>query len=100
MTRQTDAENKRKFWGKMIWISAASLVLSICAGVAVPALAMINAFSTLSATGAADPAELAGAISTSIIMSMLAIPFALAALVLFIVAIMRHRKFSNPIQSD
>ncbi|MDE0834993.1 MAG: MotA/TolQ/ExbB proton channel family protein [Akkermansiaceae bacterium] len=99
MTRQTNAENKRKFWGKMIWISAASLVLSICAGVAVPVLAMINAFSSLSPTGATDPSELASSLSTALIGVIISVPFALAALVLFIVAIMRHRKFSNPIQA-
>jgi uncharacterized membrane protein YhaH (DUF805 family) len=99
MDIQQSAETKRKFWGKMIWISAISLVLAICAGVAVPVIGMINAFSTLSTAGSADPAELAGNISTALIGALVSIPFALASLVLFIVAIIRHRKFSNPSQA-
>jgi len=60
---------------------------------------MISAFKTMSASGAADPSELAGDISAALIGPMVCIPFALIALVLFIIAIIRHRKFSNPTQA-
>jgi len=93
------AGQKRKFWGKMIWISAIVLVVAICAGVAAPVVGMINAFSTLKAAGAADPSALAGDISTALYGTLVSIPFAFASLVLFIIAIVRHRKFSNPNQA-
>ena len=98
-TTQSDAEQKRKFWGKMIWISAISLALSVCMGIAAPVLGMIRAFSKLKTAGAADPEQLAGDISLALLGSLIAVPFALIALVLFIIAIIRHRKFSNPIQA-
>jgi len=89
-------DQKRKFWGKMIWISAISLVVTICAPILVYVLGMMNAFSTLKKSGAADPAELAGDISTVIFGTLICVPFAFAALSLFIISIIRHRKFSNP----
>ncbi len=95
-TIQSSAEQKRRFWGKMIWISAISLVLSICIGVATYVIAVMNAFSTLGKTGAADPAELAGNISNALIGALVCAPIAFIALVLFVIAIVRHRKFSNP----
>ena len=93
------SEQKRKFWGKMIWISAISLVLSICLGIGTFLAGMMHAFNSLSKSGTADPAELAGDISNAMFAAMLTIPIAFAALVLFIIAIIRHRKFSNPIHS-
>jgi hypothetical protein len=93
------ADRKRKFWGNMIWISAIFLVVSICSGVAAPVIGMVNAFGKLKAAGAADPNELAGDISVAILGGLYSIPFALAALVIFIIAIVRHRKFSNPSQA-
>jgi len=92
-------ENKRKFWGKMIWISAASLVLTILFGVATYVIGMISAFNKLKVSGAADPNELAGNISAVLFATLLSIPCALAAVILFIVSIMKHRKFSNPTQA-
>jgi uncharacterized membrane protein YhaH (DUF805 family) len=96
MDIQQSAETKRKFWGKMIWISAISLVLAICAGVATYIIGMISAFDRLSKSGAADPEELAGDISIALMGSLISIPFAFIALILFIIAIVRHRKSSNP----
>lgn len=89
-------ERKRKFWRKMIWISAMSLVLSICAGVVAYLIGMIRAFGKLGAAEASDPAELANDISTAVTGPVIAIPFVIASLILFIIAIFRHRKFSNP----
>lgn len=83
----------------MIWGSAVSLVLSVCLVVILPVIGMVNAFGTLKASGAADPSELASDISSGIMIGMLALPFAFASLILFIVAIVRHRKFSNPTQA-
>ena len=80
----------------MIWISAISLVVSICAGIAAYFIGMINAFSTLKTAGAADPSALAGDISTVLIGPLISVPIAMASLVLFITAIVRHRTFSNP----
>lgn len=99
MNPPTHVEKKQKFWGKMIWISAIILVFSVCAGVAASVVGMINAFSTLKTAGAADPSALAGDISTALYGTLISIPFAFAALVLFIIAIVRHRKFSNPNQA-
>lgn len=82
----------------MIWSSAIFLVVAICAGVAVPVVGMIHAFGTLKTAGAADPEALASDISLALLGSLIAIPFAGAALIFFIIAIMRHRKFSNPAQ--
>jgi ABC-type Fe3+ transport system permease subunit len=93
---QSTAGQKRRFWAKMIWISAISLVLSVCIGIAPPAFAMINAFSALKTTGAADPQQLAGEISTALFGTLIAVPFSLIAFVLFVIAIIRHRKSSNP----
>jgi biopolymer transport protein ExbB/TolQ len=95
-TQSTD-EQKRKFWGKMIWISALSLVLSICVGSLATVLAMLNAFSKLKEAGAADPSQLAGDISTALYGVIIAVPFACIALLLFIIASIHHRKLSNPI---
>ncbi len=83
----------------MIWISAIAVIISICAGVAIYMGAMINAFNKLEKSGAADPSQLAGDISTALVGGMLAIPFACASLILFIIALVRHRKFSNPAQA-
>ncbi len=80
----------------MIWISAVSLVVSVLLAVSLPVLGMINAFGILKKAGAADPSELAAQISSAMIVGMLALPFAFAALILFVIAITRHRKFSNP----
>ncbi len=80
----------------MIWISPISLVVSICAGIAAYLIGMVNAFSTMKTAGAADPSELAGDISIALIGSLVAVPFALASLIVFIVAVIKHRKFSNP----
>jgi len=99
MNTSINFEQKRKFWGKMILVSAIALVVAICAGVAAPLIGMINAFSTLKTAGAADPSALAGDISTALIGTLVCVPFAFASLVLFIVAIVRHRKCSNPTQA-
>ena len=80
----------------MIWITAITLVLSVCAGIGAYVVNIIGAFNTLSSTGSADPAELANDISNALILTLIAAPFALASLVLFVIAIIRHRKFSNP----
>ncbi len=80
----------------MIWISAISLALSILVGLAAPVIGMVKAFGTLQVAGAADPAALAGDISLALIGSLVVLPFAFASLALFIVAIVRHRKFSDP----
>lgn len=93
------AEQKRKFWGKMIWISAGSLVLSICLGIGNYIHSMISAYQNLKVSGAADPNALADDISSALIGTLLAIAFAFAALFIFIIAIVRHRKFSNPTQA-
>lgn len=82
----------------MIWISAISLVLSICVGIGTYVAGMINAFDKLKTAGAADPNELAGDISFALFGGLLAIPLAVASLILFVIAIFRHRKFANPIQ--
>lgn len=100
MNTLTGTEQKRKFWGRMIWISALSMVLTICAGAALPAIRITNALNALKATGTAHPSELASEISKAIMLGMLALPFAFAALVLFIIAILRHRKFSNQTQAS
>ncbi|MEP5351906.1 MAG: MotA/TolQ/ExbB proton channel family protein [Luteolibacter sp.] len=96
MNLPTPAEQKQKFWGKMIWISAISLALSVCAFFILPVIGMVNAFSTLKTAGSADPAALAGDISTAIYGSLIAIPFAAISLILFVIAILRHKKLSNP----
>ncbi len=98
---QYDAEQKRKFWGKMIWISAISLALSVCMGIAAPVLGMIRAFGKLKTAGAANPEQLAGDIFRALYLygSLIAVPFALITLILFIISIIRHRKFSNTYQA-
>ena len=80
----------------MIWISAITLVVSICGGIAAYLIGIANALATLKSAGSADPSALAGDISTVMIGSMISLPFAFASMVLFIIAIVRHRKFSNP----
>jgi hypothetical protein len=90
------AEQKRRFWGNMIRISAISLVVSVCAGVAAPLVGMLNAFNKLKTAGAADPSALAADISIALLGSLVAIPFALTSLVLFIIAIAATGNF--PIQ--
>lgn len=83
----------------MIWTSAIAMILSICAGLATYVLSMINAFSKLKTSGAADPNQLAGDISTAMLALIICIPFAFISLILFIIALVRHRKFSNPAQA-
>lgn len=93
-------EDKRKFWGKMIWISAGSVVFMVLLAVSLPILGIIKAFGHLKNTGAADPASLASDISTAMMIGILALPFAFLSLVFFILAIVQHRKLSNPNQTS
>ena len=85
----------------MIWISAISLVLSVCIGIAAPfVVGMISAFRSLKTTGVTSPEKLSDDISTALLVgTLIAVPFALITLVLFIIAIIRHRKFSNTYQA-
>ncbi len=99
MNPPTHDEQKRKFWGKMIWISAISLVFTVILAISLPILGMVNAFSSLKTSGAADPSEAASEISRGMIVGMYALPFAFISLVFFIIAVIRHRKFSNPVQA-
>ncbi len=99
MNPPTNSERKRKFWGNMIWISAIVLVISICGGVAAVLIGMSGAFEKLQTAGSADPSSLAGNISNVLMASLISVPFAMVSLILFIIAIVKHRKLSNPNQA-
>lgn len=90
---------KRRFWKRMIWGTGIGLLLIPAVGVAGTMIGMIRAFDELSETGSADPAALAGSISTSLLSTFYGLLFCIPGLILLIVSIIRYRA-SGPHSPD
>lgn len=86
---------KRKLWAWLKWISFSLMLLLPMNSIAASIISMQQVFAELSKSGKADPSELAAKISVSLLTALWAFIFAFPALVFWIFAIIRHRKWKK-----
>ena len=91
----SDTESKRLFWKKVIRWSIAGIIIPLLVGVSGTVIGMLRAFSELSGSKAAEPTELADAISASMSMTMFVLPIVAAAVVCLVVAVKKHRALTT-----
>lgn len=82
---------KRRFWKKMIWVAVAGMILPPLVGITGTVIGMIRAFGELSAQGTADPEELAGSVSVSLLSTLYGLLFWIPGMIVLIIAIRRFR---------
>ena len=87
---------QRRFWGRMIWVSVAGIIISPIVGLLGTVVGMTRAFGELSNTGVADPSKLAADISLTMFSTVAGIIIAVASLVFLIVSIIRYRRLPKP----
>ena len=85
-----DAEKNRKLWKRVIWLSLAGVIIPILIGVIGFVVGVSRAMIHLEeGDGSADPSELAGNISTSLLSAFYSSLISVAALIVLIVAMIK-----------
>ncbi len=87
---------KRRFWKRMIWVSLMAMILPPLVGVSGTVIGMVRAFNELSAKGTADPEELAGSISVSLLSTLYGLLFWIPGIVVLVISIRRFRACAPP----
>jgi biopolymer transport protein ExbB/TolQ len=83
---------RRQFWFRAIWISVAGIIIPPLFGLIATIVGMIGAFGELSSTGEADPEELAGDISMSLLTTMWGFVISFVAFLVLIYVLIRFFK--------
>lgn len=87
---------KRRFWKKMIWVSVIGMILPPLIGISGTVIGMVRAFNQLSDTGTADPEELAGSISVSLLSTLYGLLFWIPGVIVLVLSIRRFRACAPP----
>ena len=86
----SEAEKKRKVWKLVIWISLAGVIIPILVAIIGFVIGMSRAMNHLAeGDGSADPSELAGDISTSLLSGTYGSLISVVALIVLIIAMVK-----------
>lgn len=99
-TPDPDLAGKRRFWKRMIWVSVIGTLLPPLIGITGTVIGMLRAFNELSEKGTADPEELAGSISVSLMSTLYGFLFWIPAIIVLILSIIRFRACAPAISQD
>lgn len=91
---------RRRFWKRMIWVSAIVTAALPLSGIVGTIVGMTRAFSRLRDVGSADPSALAGDISIALLTTLWAIILSLPALIFLIVSLIRYRHSGRDLQTS
>ena len=83
--------DKRRFWKRMIWISALAMLLPPAVGITGTVIGMIRAFGELADIGTADPEALAGSISVSVLTTIYGLLFWIPGILVLALSVVRFR---------